>query len=162
MVHNGYSHLPTGDLQAILRIQQWGGDALAVDLATLFTTEAPKQILAIRQGLSTDSCETAERAAHSLKSSSAQLGASRMRHICEEIEVLAGGRTVDSLSALVDALEAEFASFATWLAQTTNTMRGSQDGHNPERRDMKSIAVVEDKPRPQRADDSSASQERRT
>ena len=146
MRNHGYSHIPIGDFTAIVRLQQWGGDRLVGEMAALFMSEAPKQIRAIQDGLCAEGCATAQRAAHSLKSSSAQLGAPRMRQICEEIEVLAGGRSLDPLFGLVTALEAEFVSFASWLDQSTRSVASTHTQSTCGPTDMKSIAVVEDNP----------------
>ena len=89
MVKHAYTQLPTGDVQALARLQKWGGEALVREVTAIFLTDAPKRLLAARQAASVADCVETGRAAHSLKSSSAHVGAPRMCQISEEIELLA-------------------------------------------------------------------------
>ena len=130
MVNHAYTHLPTGDLQAIARLHKWGGEALVREITAIFLREAPKRLLAARQAASVGECVATERAAHSLKSSSAQLGAPRMQHISERIEILAAQGQLDPVSSLIDALETEFARFVAWMDRTTK-MVARPEGQGP-------------------------------
>ena len=112
--------IPRGDLQALARLNRWGGEKLIQQMAALFRTEVPTRLLAIRGAVKAGDCVAAEKAAHSLKSSCAQLGAARMRVLAEGVEVLAAAGTLDTVSATVDVMEQEFAGFTDWLDETAN------------------------------------------
>ena len=122
MVTSEGSDLPIGDLHAIHQLNDWGGEALVTEMTAVFLAEAPKQVLAIREGFAAADADETKRAAHSLSSSSAQLGAPRLRAICQQIEMLAGRRALAALPELVAALDSEFASFVTWLNRATKNM----------------------------------------
>ena len=117
MSRDGFD-VSTGDLEAISRLRKWGGEKLVHEMAILFKREAPKRIRAAHQAARNGHCLASERAAHSLKSSSAQLGAVRMHATCEQMEHLAAGGHLDQIPALLHRLEHEFESFTAWLDQT--------------------------------------------
>ncbi len=123
---DAYIDLPTGDVQALLRLHQWGGHALVIDMTALFMTEAPRQMQVARRAIDAGQRAAAERAAHSLKASCAQLGAPRMRHICEQIEILAARDSLAPIGCLLDTLDTELASFAIWLDDRTKTLTGGE------------------------------------
>ena len=58
-----------------------------------------------------------ERAAHSLKSSSATLGATSLSQLCQELEMLASTSTLESATAMVSQLETECEKVKTALLQ---------------------------------------------
>ena len=119
MVKHAYADLPTGEPQAIALLLKWGGEGLVREITAIFLTDAPKRLLAARHAASIGECAETERAAHSLKSSAAQLGAPRIRQISEEIEILAAQGQLDTISSLIDALDTELARFVAWMDRTT-------------------------------------------
>jgi histidine phosphotransfer protein HptB len=110
-----FDDIPQADPQALARLHRWGGDKLPRDMAALFRTEVPARLRAAREATSQGNCDGAERAAHSLKSTCAQLGAVRMRALADKVEILSAQGHLDPLSALLDRLEQEFVSFTHWL-----------------------------------------------
>ena len=113
-------NIPRTDPQALARLNRWGGDKLIREMTALFRTEVPTRLLAAREAVRDGQCVAAERAAHSLKSSCAQLGAARMRALSERVEVLSAAGTLGSVGALLDLLEQEFADFKEWLDRSAN------------------------------------------
>lgn len=105
------------DARALARIRKWGGEKLVRDLLDIFAGQAPERIRAAREGLRAGDAAAAERAAHALRSSCAQLGAVRMLPLCEAIEHVAGRRELGLLPALLDTLEHEFAEYAKCLPE---------------------------------------------
>ena len=104
--------IPRADPLALARLNRWGGDKLVAEMGALFRREVPTRIGAARRAVHEGHCEAAERAAHSLKSSCAQLGALRMRALAEQVEILSSQRTLGPVTALLDRLEGEFTA---WL-----------------------------------------------
>ena len=111
--------IPLSDPQAFARLNRWGGEKLIREMTALFRTEVPARLVAAREAVKAGECVTAERAAHSLKSSCAQLGAPRMRALSEQVEILSAQGTLQPVSALLDLLDQEFANFKEWLDAAT-------------------------------------------
>ncbi|MEK6985065.1 MAG: Hpt domain-containing protein [Candidatus Thermoplasmatota archaeon] len=83
-----------------------GGDraTLAAILAQ-FLEEAPANLATLRQSSAAGEAAEARRAAHSLKSTAAQMGAMRLSELCRDIEHAAAAGTLPTPQAL-DALDA--------------------------------------------------------
>ncbi|MGB0721578.1 MAG: EAL domain-containing protein [Gammaproteobacteria bacterium] len=128
-----------------------------------FLESLDEQIAQLRSQLSTGDRETLHRAAHSLKSSSAQLGAVGLSRACAELEAActteeAVIETPKGLGALVDAcasaaervrphLEAALHSAATAAAGLSNTPSAPQVSASPPDTARRStILVVDDDP----------------
>jgi two-component system, sensor histidine kinase and response regulator len=63
-----------------------GADDLLGELIILFAQEAPPRIAALRDALQQGDAKRVMQVAHSLKGSSANLGATRMAALCNELE----------------------------------------------------------------------------
>lgn len=123
------------DPEAFARLRRWGGERLVRDMVALFLTQVPERLAAVRQALRQGDISEAERAAHALRSSSAQLGAVRMEVLCAQAERCAAQGDVGAIPASIDQLEREFVRFVEWLPRTARE-RGDDR--------MKTIALVED------------------
>lgn len=97
------------DSKVLERLKQWGGDSLIRDLVALFKETTPERIQDIRNGIADGRALDAERGAHTLKSSSGNLGVMRMYELAARIEADVSAGTLDGLDGLVDELEGEFA-----------------------------------------------------
>ena len=64
---------------------------VVAELVLLFVEHTPPKIAAIRDGITQGDAGAVKRAAHSLKGSSANVGATGMQHVCEQIEQAAAG-----------------------------------------------------------------------
>jgi HPt (histidine-containing phosphotransfer) domain-containing protein len=84
-------------------------------MIALFLRDVPERIRAGRQALADGDLDAVGRAGHSLKSSSAQLGALRMQRVAREIEARADAGDTVPLAPLLDELDAAFAEHARWL-----------------------------------------------
>lgn len=96
----------TIDAQVIQSLRELGGEddpGLLKELIEMFLQDAPKRIGEIQTALAENDIKLLERAAHTLKSSSANLGAMGLSRICREIEEHARKRE----SAAIPALYAE-------------------------------------------------------
>lgn len=103
--------VPVSDPEALGRLREWGGDRLVGDMVGLFLSQAPARIAAARTGLATGTPAEVERAAHALRSSSAQLGASRVHALCAEIESRAAGGHLTGVADLLASLEHELSRY---------------------------------------------------
>ncbi len=93
------------DGKAVARLREWGGDKLVAEMVRLFLANSPQRMDQIRSGLQSGDAQQTERGAHSLKSSSANLGAEGVRRIALQIEGAAAEEDLASASTLLPALE---------------------------------------------------------
>jgi HPt (histidine-containing phosphotransfer) domain-containing protein len=82
---------------------------VVAELVLLFVEHTPPKIAAIRDGLAQGDAGAVKRAAHSLKGSSANVGATGMQHVCEQIEHAAAGGDLGPARELLPLLEQEVA-----------------------------------------------------
>ena len=92
-----------------------GGDTEFVsDLIDTFLDQAPQMLADMHQGLASGDVVLLRRAAHSLKSNSAEFGARDLHALCQEIETMCKtGVPVDA--ELIARVEDEFAKVKTAL-----------------------------------------------
>ena len=107
--------LPATDASALDRLRRFGGGKLLREMIALFLAAAPERIQAARRAEARGDAHDIELALHSLKSSSAQLGAMQMQRLCEAGEQRARAQSLDGLRQLIDELENEYARIREWL-----------------------------------------------
>lgn len=96
-------------IQGIRRLQKPGRPDLLKDLVNLFFQSAEEKMLALREAVSLKDLETIARAAHSLKSSAANLGALEFSKTCLELEKLGNGEIqIDQLTEVFKKTEADY------------------------------------------------------
>lgn len=106
---------PVFDAAALDRLKRFGGDTLLGKMIALFLEAGPARIAAARAALARNEVAAVELALHSLKSSSAQLGALRMQRLSAQGEEQARAGSLDGLRALTDELDHELARVREWL-----------------------------------------------
>jgi HPt (histidine-containing phosphotransfer) domain-containing protein len=106
------AHDAIGDVDALKRLERFGGFKLRDELTTLFLREAPARIASARAALAGGDVDGVRAVAHSLKSSAGQMGAVRMQRICERLEDPALSQ--DLSRALTD-LDDELTRYTAWL-----------------------------------------------
>ncbi|MDP9486934.1 MAG: response regulator, partial [Actinomycetota bacterium] len=89
-------------------LRELGGDELFGELAGLFLEDAPPRLEALREAIGSGDASSVGQAAHALKGSSGNMGATRMASICAELEEAGGSRDLTRAPGLLDRLEAEF------------------------------------------------------
>lgn len=94
-------------LEGITAFQGANGRLLLKNLVNRFAETAINQLKLIRGNHGKREIEEVRRIAHTLKSSSAALGALRVSRCCSEIEIRAGRSDAASLPGLLDSLEGE-------------------------------------------------------
>lgn len=104
------------DPQALDRLREWGGDKLAGQMVRLFLKNSGTRMDQIRAGLDGEDLVEAERGAHSLKSSAANIGAELLRTLATRIESAALDGNMGQARGLLPGLEAAYADAMNELA----------------------------------------------
>ena len=85
-----------------------GADSMRELLAAFFA-DTPRQVATMRQALDDGDATTFERAAHTLKSTSATFGATTLSAHARELELMGKGRELGAARARLESLAAETA-----------------------------------------------------
>lgn len=93
------------DPQALERLREWGGEKLLAQMVRIFIDNSPTRMDQIRGGASGGDIKEAERGAHSLKSSAANLGLETFRTAAAEMERHAASGNFEAVAELLPALE---------------------------------------------------------
>jgi CheY-like chemotaxis protein len=135
------------------RLIRLGGPRLANELAAIYLDEMPRRMAAARTALHEGDAETLAEAAHGMRSSSAQLGATELASACEVVETAAERGDVVAAAEGLMALEARYAEFAGWLVEQAGadwagsdlvaSSRENSVGHS-NGREPPIVAVIED------------------
>lgn len=99
---------PTMDRAALEKLRALGGVPLLTKMIDLFLENTPKRIAAAHGGEKSGDWYEVERAAHSLKSSAANLGLTDLQSLAREIEDLAERRQPEKVGPLLRELESRF------------------------------------------------------
>jgi HPt (histidine-containing phosphotransfer) domain-containing protein len=111
------------DPQALERLREWGGDKLAGQMVRLFLKNSGTRMDQIRAGVDGSDLEEAERGAHSLKSSAANIGAELLRTLATRMESAAlEGNAAEALSML-PALESAYGDAMQELKRIETEMK---------------------------------------
>jgi HPt (histidine-containing phosphotransfer) domain-containing protein len=91
------------DASVIQGLRELGGDedpGLLLELVELYLSDAPQRMAEIEQALASGDWKLLERAAHTLKSASANIGALGLSSICKELEAKARTRDPQACGSL--------------------------------------------------------------
>jgi CheY-like chemotaxis protein/HPt (histidine-containing phosphotransfer) domain-containing protein len=83
-------------------------EGLACELITIFLNDTPKKLALLHQAIADEDTDTLIRIAHTLKSSSAQLGALPFSALCRELEMHGHAGTLSAATDALAAVEAEY------------------------------------------------------
>jgi CheY-like chemotaxis protein/HPt (histidine-containing phosphotransfer) domain-containing protein len=103
---------PTLDAEAFAALKDLGDeadDAFLLDIVAQFIQDATAYLATLRMAIATSDPTALERAAHTLKSSSANVGAVGMATLCSELQVLGWSGRMTEAAAHVERLTDEFA-----------------------------------------------------
>jgi len=106
------------DPRAIARIrsmQREGAPSVLARVIGLYLESAPQLVAQLREAVSAGNASRLQRAAHSLKSGSANLGALALGALCRELEAIGESGTVDGAAPLVARVTQQFESVRTAL-----------------------------------------------
>ncbi len=115
MTRPGALHLESGDvldpdaIEELRRIEAEAGKGLVDKVLEMYSSSAALLVSALVTALASDDADAAAMAAHSLKSSSANVGAFMLSRLCETIETLALSRRVAEAARQVDELQRQHA-----------------------------------------------------
>ncbi|MBC8078000.1 MAG: response regulator [Chloroflexales bacterium] len=82
--------------------------SFVADLIDTFLVEAPQLLADIRMAITSDSAVVVQRAAHTLKGTSALLGACALEHACGTLEMLAGNQRLDTAAEHLRKIEGAY------------------------------------------------------
>lgn len=105
------------DWQKINSLQKIGGTTLLKKLYTLFLEKTPQQINAFFQNYQTQNWKNIENTAHSLKSSSGNLGLLGLYKISQEIEIRMRNQEASQILLLIESFQKEFEKIQVLLKQ---------------------------------------------
>jgi len=108
------------DMRVIQDLRDLGGEddpGLLFELVGMFLTDAPQRIREIETSLANGDVKTLERAAHTLKSSCANIGAPKLSEICKKIEEIARTRSTDGIAPLLSAAQGNYGQVEIALKQ---------------------------------------------
>jgi HPt (histidine-containing phosphotransfer) domain-containing protein len=111
------------DMRVIQDLRDLGGEddpGLLLELVDMFLADSPARMTEIQTSLANGDVKTLERAAHTLKSSSANIGALGLSKLCKQMEELARKQTCESIPSLFEASTKSLAEVATALRALTN------------------------------------------
>src|SRR6185437_5105562 len=97
------------DDSALANLRDLGGDDFLAEVIDAFLADAPGQVATLRRSLDEGSREELRRAAHTLKSNGATLGAAGFAGLCRDLEHRAKAGELDGASELVERIEQEYA-----------------------------------------------------
>lgn len=99
------------DPEVIEMLRDLGGEdepELLAELVAVFLADAPQRLHDMQQGLAQGDFELLERAAHTLKSSAANLGARLLSEHARELEAAARARRGEGLTELASSCQHSF------------------------------------------------------
>jgi signal transduction histidine kinase/DNA-binding response OmpR family regulator/HPt (histidine-containing phosphotransfer) domain-containing protein len=100
-------HIDGAALKNICALQRGGGVLLA-RIISLYLTDAPKRMEEIRSGIESADASVVQRAAHTLKSGSANLGAVTLSALCKEMEMMGRNDALDGAKPLYAKMQKEY------------------------------------------------------
>jgi PAS domain S-box-containing protein len=92
----------------LCKLQQLGEPDIVAELIGIYLNDAPVLLKRAREALAGNDESTLRRAAHSLKSTSANLGAIRLSALCKELEEMARRADLQNAPAVFSEINAEY------------------------------------------------------
>ncbi len=96
-------------VEELLSFSDDGDPELLLDLIRMFLEDGPAKVAAVQEGLAVGDFEKMERAAHSLKGSSGNLGAKLLQETCERMQIASRGHKLDESRQLATAIADRYA-----------------------------------------------------
>jgi HPt (histidine-containing phosphotransfer) domain-containing protein len=95
-------------VEELLSISDDGDPELLLDLIQMFLDDGPAKLAAVDEGLAAGDFEKAERAAHSLKGSSGNLGAKLLQNACEQMQIATRFHRLEESRRLAPVMQQSF------------------------------------------------------
>ncbi|MCA8974463.1 MAG: Hpt domain-containing protein [Planctomycetes bacterium] len=96
-------------VEELLSFADDGDPELLVDLIQMFLEDGPSKVKAITEGLEEGDMEKVERAAHSLKGSSGNLGARHLQDSCEKMQIASRQHQVEQVREITPEIVSTYA-----------------------------------------------------
>ena len=103
------------DPAGLARLNRLGGPAFVRKMIDAFLEEVPERLAAARKGEQTGDHAAIAAAAHSIKQSAYNFGATRVNRIAEKLDLAVRSNNIDNLSTLLDDLEQAYSTAKSWL-----------------------------------------------
>jgi len=104
----GAAAINASALEQIRSLQRPGGPRVLHRVIALYFVNTPELLAAMRDAVTHGNCEALRQAAHSLKSTSANLGAAPLAELCRGAEEVARKGAAATEEFRLDAIEAEY------------------------------------------------------
>jgi HPt (histidine-containing phosphotransfer) domain-containing protein len=105
------SDLPTIDPEAIANLRDLNpgdGGVFLREIIAIYIEDTPKRLADLRTCLASGDVSTFTRAAHTIKGSSANVGAQHLRSMSERLELISRKEGLGGVSSMIAECEAEF------------------------------------------------------
>jgi HPt (histidine-containing phosphotransfer) domain-containing protein len=113
------------EFQALVEMVGSDSPEVLVDLLDTYLVESAGLVVAIREGLDSGQANNMLRPSHSLKSSSASIGAMRLSKLCADLEAYLRGSLPDlNVPGQVEQIENEFARVEAALVVEREKLNG--------------------------------------
>lgn len=110
------------DPAGLARLGKIGGPAFVKQMIDIFLDEVPGRMAAAREGERTGDHAAVAEAAHSIKQSAHNFGATNLSLIAEKIDKSVRANKTADLSAMVNELERAFSVAKSWLEDQRKTL----------------------------------------
>ncbi len=107
-------------LASLRELQDVGDPDIIAEVGGLFVKHSPEKVNAILQSVESGNAKGLHMAAHSLKSSSAYVGAMRLSALAKELELMGRCNSLEGAAELGQRLKAEFMLVMTALEEEIN------------------------------------------
>jgi TMAO reductase system sensor TorS len=107
-------------LDAIRQLPGPNGALLVQKVIDAYLADTPPRVAQLRAAVDAGDADTVRRAAHALKSSSANVGAEQLSALCREIESLGRSGSVEAAKALLTGVESQLPCVLATLATLRN------------------------------------------
>lgn len=118
---------PVLDMSVVEELMSFADDGdpeLVLDLIQMFLDDGPTKVQAVVTGVAQGDFERAERAAHSLKGSSGNLGAKLLSQVCEELQNATRYHREDDSRRLAPVLQQQYAAAEAELRRVLAEYQG--------------------------------------
>jgi HPt (histidine-containing phosphotransfer) domain-containing protein len=110
------------DPAGLARLNKIGGPAFVRQMIDIFLEEVPGRMAAARTGEQTGDHAAVAEAAHSIKQSAHNFGATNLSLIAERIDMSVRAKNIANLSAMVNDLEQAYSAAKSWLEDQRKTL----------------------------------------
>jgi HPt (histidine-containing phosphotransfer) domain-containing protein len=105
------------DAEVIENLKSLGGMELLMELHTVYMATSTALIKDIHTAVSSNNAQLLQEKAHSLKSSSGNMGALALSQLCLQLEKMGQSKNLDQAAAITQQLDKEFKQVSVELAE---------------------------------------------